>query len=72
MLRVFQLLEPSLSMLGGKHPVPLRGDPCEPALECSFLSGLGGESAIECGGEMPMPHSLVADHGHEWREHQDN
>jgi hypothetical protein len=30
------------------------------------------ESAIQCGVEMSMPDSLIADHCHEWREHQDN
>jgi hypothetical protein len=31
-----------------------------------------GESAIQCRVEMSMPHSFIADHCHEWREHQDN
>jgi hypothetical protein len=32
----------------------------------------GGESAIQCGVEMPMPHNLIADHRHEWGEHQND
>jgi hypothetical protein len=32
----------------------------------------GGVSAIQCRVEMSMPQSLIANHGHEWREHHDN
>lgn len=33
---------------------------------------LGGKSAIQRGVEMSRPHSLIAKHRHEWRDHEND
>jgi hypothetical protein len=57
-----QISRPGLRIVGGPR-----------SLEILQLSGVEiDESATQCDVEMSMPDSLIADHCHEWREHQDN